>query len=95
MTSPVAGRIRLSCRTTDRRTRRSACPDYKSAARLSEPERPRVLLDGGIQVQDRDARKGPKPDSSCRGPVVLVDKTSEHIASSDLARINRCRITLV
>ena len=32
------------------------------------------------------------PDSSCRGPVILVDETSEHIASSDLPRTNRCRI---
>jgi hypothetical protein len=35
------------------------------------------------------------PDSSCRGLVILVDETVEHIASTDVARINRCRITLV
>jgi hypothetical protein len=35
------------------------------------------------------------PDSSCRGPVVLVGETSEHILSANLVSIDRCRIIFV
>src|SRR6266567_4885283 len=56
---------------------------------LLDPER----ID--LSAQDRWPVGVRNPDSSCRGSVILADETAEHIASTDLARIDGCRITLL
>src|SRR5438309_6510166 len=48
-----------------------------------------------MNVAPAAARRGPKTDSSCCGSVILVDETSEDIASSDGARNDRYLVTLV
>jgi|GEM_PF-3511592 len=44
---------------------------------------------GPVTIVASDPVGVQNPDSSCCGPVILVDETAEHVASTDLARRNR------